>query len=109
MQAGFAPTVEPADIDETRHAGEAPEALVERLAKTKAEAVAHRHADDASSPAILAADTIVWLESGEVLGKPRDTAHAEEMLHELFPRLRRLEIHILYNEQIKNDETEVPA
>ena len=38
MQAGFAPTVEPADIDETRHAGEAPEALVERLAKTKAEA-----------------------------------------------------------------------
>lgn len=83
MQAGFAPTVEPADIDETRHAGEAPEALVERLAKTKAEAVAHRHADDASSPAILAADTIVWLESGEVLGKPRGTAHAEEMLHEL--------------------------
>ena len=33
----------------------------------------------------------------------------KEMLHELFPRLRRLEIHILYNEQIKNDETEVPA
>lgn len=33
----------------------------------------------------------------------------KEMLRELFPRLRRLEIHILYNEQIKNDGTEVPA
>lgn len=82
-QAGFVPHVEPADIDETRHAGEAPEALVERLARTKAKAVAARHSGDSSSPAILAADTIVWLESGEVLGKPKDEADARRMLRDL--------------------------
>lgn len=82
-QAGFVPAVEPADIDETRHAGEAPEALVERLARTKAEAVAARHEEDAASPAILAADTIVWMKTGEVLGKPKDEDDAVAMLHEL--------------------------
>lgn len=31
----------------------------------------------------------------------------KEMLRELFPRLRRIEIHLIYNERIKSNETEV--
>lgn len=74
-------TVHPADIDESRHPGEAPERYVERLAVEKARAVARRfpHA------AVLAADTTVTLE-GEVLNKPADRERAEHMLRTLSGR-----------------------
>jgi septum formation protein len=79
--AGVSFDVEPADIDETRLADEAPGTYVLRLARQKAEAVAARH----PQRAVLGADTIVVL--GEiVLGKPRDAAEAAAMLRQLSGR-----------------------
>lgn len=62
-------------VDEVRAAGEPVDEYVVRLAREKAAAVASRRPD----AWVIAADTVVWLD-GEVLEKPRDEAHAEEML-----------------------------
>jgi len=73
---GAAFTVRSPDVDETPGAAEAPRAYVERLARTKATAVA------ASVPAddvVLAADTTVWMEPS-LFGKPLDAAEARRML-----------------------------
>lgn len=78
--AGFSPVVEPAEIDERRHAGESPETLVRRLAEEKARHVASLH-KESPQETVLAADTVVWLSSGEVLGKPKDASDAARMLH----------------------------
>lgn len=68
----------PADIDETPRRGERPEALVRRLAATKALTVAARN----PSAVVLGADTVVSL--GQViLGKPHDAEHARAMLQML--------------------------
>jgi MAF protein len=64
-----------ADIDETPHPQESPSALVCRLSREKAHAVAKNH----PQALIIAADTIVVL-NGEILGKPTSPAHAKEML-----------------------------
>lgn len=76
--------VEVADIDETPRPGELPAALVERLAREKARAVAGRlrSAGSGGSAPILAGDTVVALGS-RVLGKPADTEEAVRMLEEL--------------------------
>ena len=75
---GYAFDVVPPDVDETVRAGADPAAEAERLAAAKAEDVAGR-----TPPSILvAADTVVAL-GGEILGKPRDRAHAREMLGRL--------------------------
>ena len=66
--------VRPVDIDETPLAGEAPRDYVRRLAREKALAGAAL-----SALPVLGSDTAVVLE-GEILGKPRDRAHALEML-----------------------------
>ena len=63
----------PADIDESRLPGEAPERYVLRLAAAKARAVWR------AGTMTLGADTIVVV-GDEVLGKPRDRAHARRML-----------------------------
>lgn len=78
QQLGLEFTVIPADIDETPRVGEAPEALAERLARTKAEAVS------AAYPAarILGSDTVV-AHGDEAFGKPRDLADARRMLNAL--------------------------
>lgn len=76
--AGIPIEVVPAEIDERPLPGERPEALVERLARDKALAVAKRRPD----ALILGSDTIVVL-GDRVLGKPRDAAHAEELLGQL--------------------------
>src|SRR5215467_8219315 len=69
-------------VDETPMAGESPPELVQRLAATKAELVAAR----AVGPAIIiAADTEVVLD-GHVLGKPRTTDDARQMLQKLSGR-----------------------
>ena len=68
-------TVAPADIDETRHAGEAPAAYVERLAQEKAAVQAALHPDEL----ILAADTIVAL-GDDIFGKPTDRTDAKKTL-----------------------------
>lgn len=84
--AGFELTVVPASIDEARRAGEGPVALVERLAREKAAAVADRLGDEAGGEPVVAADTIVWTDDGAVLGKPADDADAARMLRELSGR-----------------------
>jgi len=78
---GIAHEVIPADIDETYLPGEAPLAHAERLARRKAETIA-RVAPEA---VVIGADTIVVIDD-EVLGKPRDDAHAAAMLRQLSGR-----------------------
>lgn len=87
-EAGVAFEVCPADIDESVHEGEEPEALVERLAREKARTVARRLG---GTPArlVLGSDTVVVL--GEaVLGKPVDAEHAVALLSRLLGRTHRV-------------------
>lgn len=84
--AGFSLTIVPADIDETGQEGETPTHLVERLARQKAEATRGSLAGRATEDVLLAADTIVWTEDGDVLGKPVDEKAACAMLQELSGR-----------------------
>jgi septum formation protein len=72
---GLRPEVRAADIDETYLAGEEPAVHAERLAREKAAAILAREPD----ALVIGSDTVVALD-GEVLGKPRDEAHAAEML-----------------------------
>lgn len=71
----------PADIDETPYALEKPEEYVVRMAREKAEAIAHQpqlsHRD-----IIIASDTSVVL-GDEILGKPEHFEHAHKMLRSL--------------------------
>ena len=69
-----------ADIDETMDPAKSPAEEVARVSRQKALAVP-RQADDI----VIAADTIVVLD-GQVLGKPRDQAHACQMLTTLSGR-----------------------
>jgi septum formation protein len=83
-RAGVRYEAQPAEIDESRRPGETPRALVLRLAREKAEAVARRL--PASPPRrVLGADTIVVL-GGDVLGKPVDEADAVKLLSRLVGR-----------------------
>ena len=86
-EAGYGIRVIPADIDEAALPGETPFALVERLARAKAAAVAGVHAG--AGETVVAADTIVALD-GELLGKPRDAADARRMLRELSGRTHQV-------------------
>ena len=80
--AGLSFTVLSSAVDETPMAGESPAELVQRLADAKAELVAAR----ALGPAIIiAADTEVVLD-GHVLGKPRTSEDARQMLTKLSGR-----------------------
>ena len=77
--AGISFSVLTSAIDETPVPGELPNDLVLRLANAKAELVAAR----AVGPAIvIAADTAVLID-GEILGKPRTTDDARQMLNRL--------------------------
>jgi septum formation protein len=85
-RAGVAFTVSPAEIDESPHPGEGPRALVVRLASEKARAVAARLGPGiAARRCVLGSDTIVVL-GEDVLGKPRDAAHARELLGRVLGR-----------------------
>jgi nucleoside triphosphate pyrophosphatase len=64
-----------ADVDETVHPGELPDAYVRRVAEAKARAVAAR----ARERLVLAADTTVVID-GVMLGKPADDDDAKRML-----------------------------
>ena len=80
--AGFSFSVVSSAIDETPMAGEPPAKLVQRLADAKAELVSAR----AVGPAIIiAADTEVVLD-GHVMGKPRTSEDARQMLTKLSGR-----------------------
>ncbi len=75
VMLGIEHQVQPADIHEELIDGETPVDAARRLALEKAKAVAALRDDGP----VLAADTIVVLD-GEILGKPRDPAHARQML-----------------------------
>jgi septum formation protein len=88
--------VRSAAIDETPRPNETPDVLVARLSATKAAAVARAVLTARSEPGeasaevlggelVVAADTVVVLDD-EILGKPRDAAHARQMLQRLRSR-----------------------
>jgi len=80
--AGLSFTVLSSAVDETPIAGESPAELVQRLADAKAELVSAR----AIGPAIvIAADTEVVLD-GHVMGKPRTSEDARQMITKLSGR-----------------------
>jgi septum formation protein len=81
---GLAPVVRPAHLDETPQPGEAPDALVIRLATSKAAASAAA-GEPGADEVVLAADTEVVLD-GRALGKPADADEAAAMLHALAGR-----------------------
>jgi septum formation protein len=78
---GIAHEVQPADIDEAYFPGEVPDAHAERLAREKVAVVAA----GAPEALVIGSDTIVVVD-GDVLGKPRDEAHAADMLARLSGR-----------------------
>lgn len=87
-RAGVRFEVTPAEVAEERLPGESAAALVARLARSKALAVARRVGP---TPArwVLGADTVVSLED-EVLGKPNDAEHALALLRRLAGRNHRV-------------------
>jgi len=74
--------VVPSSAGEELWEGEKAEAAVSRLASEKAAEVAGRYPEDW----VLAADTLVFLGDGPVLGKPRDDGDAARMLRRLAGR-----------------------
>jgi len=80
--AGLPFSVLSSAVDESPYPGEAPAALVQRLANAKADLVTAR----AVGPAIiLAADTVVVLDD-KILGKPNSREDARHMLRQLSGR-----------------------
>jgi len=79
--AGIEFDVMPANVDETVHPGETPEAYVQRVAEAKATAVRQR----ANGRPVLAADTVVVIDK-VILGKPVDREDAKRMLRMLSGR-----------------------
>ena len=78
---GIPHEVQPADLDESLQPGEAPVPHAERLARSKAEAIAVRE----PGAVIVGADTIVVLD-GEILGKPATPHEAQATLRKLSGR-----------------------
>ena len=74
-QLGIVPEVRPADVDESYLDGETPREHVERLARSKAEAVFARE----GNALVVGGDTVVVLD-GDVLVKPIDEESAIEMV-----------------------------
>ena len=83
--AGYRFTVRPSSTAEKARAGEAPAAVVTRLAMEKAVDVARRR----RVGLVLGADTIVVV-GGEILGKPADDGEARRMLRHLSGRAHRV-------------------
>ena len=84
---GFQPVLLPAEIDETALPGEAVVDYVSRMARQK-NAAARQLATQrglALAQPLLSADTVVALDNA-ILGKPRDAAHARELLESLSGR-----------------------
>ncbi len=78
-QLGWKFEVIPADVDERRLPGEAPEHLVMRLSELKGAAVR----DIRPESLVVASDTIVVSEGGDIFGKPACEAEALKMLSSL--------------------------
>lgn len=82
-QLGLEPEIRPADIDERPLRGESPGALVERLARAKAEAVAASERASPGEPLIVIAGDTMVVREGRLLSKPEDERGAAEMLRSL--------------------------
>ena len=85
-EMGYTFVVDSADVDETPLAHESPRDHVQRLATAKCLRVASRHGRNV---VVLAADTTVEID-GDILGTPRDTDHAREMLRRLSGRTHQV-------------------
>jgi septum formation protein len=83
--AGIAFEISATHIDEAALRGETAQAMVARLAEAKARAAAAQMDAGERECIIVGADTTVELD-GEILGKPKDPAHAHEMLAKLSGR-----------------------
>jgi septum formation protein len=83
---GLALDVQPAEIDESVLAGEAPAPYVLRIAREKARVVASRCGDERW---VLAADTTVTID-GAILGKAESPAEATAMLRALSGRTHQV-------------------
>jgi septum formation protein len=83
--AGIAFAIRAPDVDEVTLPGETAKAMVARLAEEKARTAAAQMEGEARDCIVVGADTAVELD-GEILGKPRDAAHAREMLAKLSGR-----------------------
>jgi len=71
------------EFDESSFDGEAPADFAGRMARNKATcAVGHMEQEGLPDLPVLAADTCVTID-GRILGKPRDTRHAQSMLRAL--------------------------
>ncbi len=79
-------TVLAAEVDERLKPGEEPLAYVQRLAETKARAIA---AEASPEDVVLAADTTV-VDGEDILGKPVDEAEAASMLRRLRGRTHQV-------------------
>lgn len=79
---GLAFSLAPSDVDETRLPAETAPAAAQRLACLKAQAAAEQWPERA----VLAADTLVTLADGRILGKPVDHDQARSMLKMLSGR-----------------------
>ena len=81
------PLVHSPDVDEKPLKGESPAALVRRLSRLKAEAVALKLAAELPHALVIAADTIVVSPDGKrILGKPDSPADAARMLKQIAGR-----------------------
>jgi septum formation protein len=88
-EAGIAFEVCATQIDEALNSGETLQAMVARLAEAKARAAVALVGRREKEQIVIGADTAVELD-GEILGKPRDAAHAREMLLALSGRTHRV-------------------
>ena len=84
-QAGYQFSVIVADVDETNPPGMPGAEVPEFLARKKAAAIQHL----APYALIIAADTVVLL-GNDILGKPTDTAHAQQMLEQLSGKMHQV-------------------
>lgn len=87
--AGIVFQIRATHADETALPGESAEAMVARLAETKARAAAAVEGKENCECIFVGADTAVVL-NGEILGKPRDAEDAREMLAKLSGRTHRV-------------------
>ena len=87
VSLGFQPVLLTAETDETSRPGEAVADYVARMARQKNAAARQLAAQRglALAQPLLSADTVVALDNA-ILGKPRDAAHARELLESLSGR-----------------------
>jgi nucleoside triphosphate pyrophosphatase len=88
-QTGIAFKVCATQVEETHRPGEAAQAMVARLAEAKARTVASKASHSERGCIVIGADTAVELD-GEIFGKPRNVAHASEMLAALSGRTHQV-------------------